>query len=219
MPHIIDRALIRCCRLSALASVRHVVTYKLDRLGRSLTHLAIMIGEFQTRNIGLICTSQGIDTSKPNPVAQLQLGVLMAVAEFEKGAHQRADDGGHCSCSNARKANRPATSFRAKDPSHLKEYSNNTEAPYGRSPERQQLRQARYLAYWHAHVGGLARNMVKCLKKDRLRTAQFPGIARRLPLAQRSTGWLIDAPCLSRQMTQTACQTFSAGPMSGGGQR
>jgi DNA invertase Pin-like site-specific DNA recombinase len=65
-------------------SVRHVVTYKLDRLGRSLTHLAIMVGEFQMRNVGLICTSQGIDTSTPNPVAQLQLGVLMAVAEFER---------------------------------------------------------------------------------------------------------------------------------------
>jgi DNA invertase Pin-like site-specific DNA recombinase len=64
--------------------VRHVVTYKLDRLGRSLTQLAIMVSEFQTRNVGLICTSQGIDTSTPNPVAQLQLGVLMAVAEFER---------------------------------------------------------------------------------------------------------------------------------------
>ena len=64
--------------------VCHVVTYKLDRLGRSLMHLAIMIGELQSRNVGLICTSQGIDTSIPNPVAQLQLGVLMAVAEFER---------------------------------------------------------------------------------------------------------------------------------------
>jgi putative DNA-invertase from lambdoid prophage Rac len=32
----------------------------------------------------MICTSQGIDTSKQNPVGQLQLGVLMAVAEFER---------------------------------------------------------------------------------------------------------------------------------------
>ena len=65
-------------------TVCHVVTYKLDRLGRSLTNLALMIGELQTRSVGLICTSQGIDTSTPNPVAQLQLGVLMAVAEFER---------------------------------------------------------------------------------------------------------------------------------------
>jgi DNA invertase Pin-like site-specific DNA recombinase len=63
--------------------IRHVVTYKLDRLGHSLTHLALMVGEMQSRNVGLICTSQGIATSTPNPVAQLQLGLLMAVAEFE----------------------------------------------------------------------------------------------------------------------------------------
>jgi DNA invertase Pin-like site-specific DNA recombinase len=64
--------------------VHQVVTYKLDRLGRSLTHLAIIVGELQLRNVALICTSQGIDTSKQNPVGQLQLGVLMAVAEFER---------------------------------------------------------------------------------------------------------------------------------------
>ena len=64
--------------------VHQVVTYKLDRLGRSLTHLAIIVGELQSRNVALICTSQGIDTSKNNPVGQLQLGVLMAVAEFER---------------------------------------------------------------------------------------------------------------------------------------
>ena len=64
--------------------VHQVVTYKLDRLGRSLTHLAIIVGELQMRNVALICTSQGIDTSKQNPVGQLQLGVLMAVTEFER---------------------------------------------------------------------------------------------------------------------------------------
>jgi DNA invertase Pin-like site-specific DNA recombinase len=64
--------------------VRRVVTYRLDRLGWSLTHLAIMVSELQARKVGLICTSQGIDTSTPNSVVQLQLGVLMAVAEFKR---------------------------------------------------------------------------------------------------------------------------------------
>ena len=50
--------------------VHQVVTYKLDRLGRSSTHLAIIVGELQMRNVALICTSQGIDTSKQNPVGQ-----------------------------------------------------------------------------------------------------------------------------------------------------
>src|ERR1043165_1808027 len=42
--------------------VQCVITYKLDRLGRSLTHLAMLVGEFQALNVALICTSQGIDT-------------------------------------------------------------------------------------------------------------------------------------------------------------
>ena len=34
--------------------------------------------------VSLVCTSQGIDTSGDNPAGRLQLGVLMAVAEFER---------------------------------------------------------------------------------------------------------------------------------------
>jgi DNA invertase Pin-like site-specific DNA recombinase len=70
--------------LTRSGPVRYVVTYKLDRLGRSLTHLAVIVEELKAKSVGLICTSQGIDTSTPNPVAQFQLGVLMAVAEFER---------------------------------------------------------------------------------------------------------------------------------------
>lgn len=64
--------------------VRVVVVYKLDRLGRSLTHLAMTLAELEANKVGLVCTSQGIDTSANNPVGKLQLGVLMAVAEFER---------------------------------------------------------------------------------------------------------------------------------------
>ncbi len=58
--------------------------YKLDRLGRSLQHLAQLIGEFQTHGTALIATSQGIDTSESNPAGRLQMHVLAAVAEFER---------------------------------------------------------------------------------------------------------------------------------------
>ena len=64
--------------------VQNVVVFKLDRLGRSLSHLAILIGELNAHNVGLICTTQGLDTSQDSAVGRLQLGVLMAVAEFEK---------------------------------------------------------------------------------------------------------------------------------------
>jgi len=71
-------ALVRRGRVEA------VVCFKLDRLGRSLAHLAQLISEFQTNRVALICTSQGIDTSASNPAAQLQLNILCAVAEFER---------------------------------------------------------------------------------------------------------------------------------------
>jgi DNA invertase Pin-like site-specific DNA recombinase len=58
--------------------------YKLDRLGRSLPHLAQIVEELRAHKCALVCTSQGIDTTYNNPAGQLQLGVLMAVAEFER---------------------------------------------------------------------------------------------------------------------------------------
>jgi DNA invertase Pin-like site-specific DNA recombinase len=61
-----------------------VVTFKLDRLARSLCHLAQLIAEFQTHRVALVCPSQNIDTSTANPAAMLQINVLAAVAQFER---------------------------------------------------------------------------------------------------------------------------------------
>lgn len=74
-------------RLMALVragKVERVICYKLDRLGRSLAHLAQIIGEFTSNNVALIVPSQGIDTSANNPAASLQLNILCAVAQFER---------------------------------------------------------------------------------------------------------------------------------------
>lgn len=65
-----------------------VLAYKLDRLGRSLPHLAQLIGEFTANRVALVCPSQGIDTSGSNPASHLQLHILMAVAEFERSIIQ-----------------------------------------------------------------------------------------------------------------------------------
>lgn len=65
-------------------SIKVVVCYKLDRLGRSLLHLAQMIGEFESAGVALVCPSQSIDTRADNPAGRLQMHVLMAVAEFER---------------------------------------------------------------------------------------------------------------------------------------
>jgi putative DNA-invertase from lambdoid prophage Rac len=61
-----------------------VLAFKLDRLGRSLSHLALLIEEFARHRVALVIPSQGIDTSTDNPAARLQIDVLMAVASFER---------------------------------------------------------------------------------------------------------------------------------------
>ena len=61
-----------------------VVCFKLDRLGRSLSHLAALIGEFNAHNVALVVPAQGIDTGGANSAARLQLNILCAVAEFER---------------------------------------------------------------------------------------------------------------------------------------
>jgi DNA invertase Pin-like site-specific DNA recombinase len=52
--------------------------------GRSLQHLAQLIGEFEAHSTALVATSQGIDTSEVIPPVDLQMDVLAAVAEFER---------------------------------------------------------------------------------------------------------------------------------------
>ena len=64
--------------------LERVVTYKLDRLGRSITHLCLLVDEMTRLGIPLICSSQGIDTSGNNPCGKFQLDVLKAVCEFER---------------------------------------------------------------------------------------------------------------------------------------
>jgi putative DNA-invertase from lambdoid prophage Rac len=61
-----------------------LLTFKLDRLARSLSHLAQVLAELQAHRVALICPSQGIDTSNANPAAQLQINILAAVAQFER---------------------------------------------------------------------------------------------------------------------------------------
>jgi DNA invertase Pin-like site-specific DNA recombinase len=56
--------------------VNIVVCAKLDRLGRSLSHLVQLMDEFATHGVALVVPSQGIDTSAKNPLAEMQLGMM-----------------------------------------------------------------------------------------------------------------------------------------------
>src|ERR1051326_5471289 len=87
-----------------------VVCFKLDRLGRSLSHLAQLVTELTAHGVALVCTSQGIDTSNDNPAGRLQLGVLMAVAEFEREIiRERVNAGLRAARARGVKLGRPST--------------------------------------------------------------------------------------------------------------
>ena len=64
--------------------IKVILAYKLDRLGRSLSHLAQLITELDKAGCALIVPGQGIDTSVQNPAGRLVMGILMAIAEFER---------------------------------------------------------------------------------------------------------------------------------------
>jgi DNA invertase Pin-like site-specific DNA recombinase len=93
-----------------------VAVVKLDRLGRSLAHLALTIAELQRAGVALICTSQGIDTSTDNPAGRFQVSVLAAVAEFERGLiAERTREGLRAVRARGVRLGRPPTDGRVAD--------------------------------------------------------------------------------------------------------
>lgn len=67
-----------------LGRIGQIVVFRLDRLRRSLPHLAQIIGELDTNGVGLLVPDPGIDTTISNHAARLQLYVLMAIAELKR---------------------------------------------------------------------------------------------------------------------------------------
>jgi len=73
-------------------------------------------------HVPLVASSQGIDTSNDNPAGRLQLGVLMAVAEFERGIiRERVNAGLAAAKARGVRLGRPATiSARTEEVEKLK---------------------------------------------------------------------------------------------------
>jgi DNA invertase Pin-like site-specific DNA recombinase len=66
--------------------VKGVVCWRLDRLGRNLRHLVLLLDEWQSRGIAFVTLGEGIDTS--TAAGRLVAGVLASIAEFERARTQ-----------------------------------------------------------------------------------------------------------------------------------
>jgi len=62
--------------------VQGVVCWRLDRLGRNLRHLVLLLDDWQARGVTFVTLGEGIDTSTAG--GRLVAGVLGAIAEFER---------------------------------------------------------------------------------------------------------------------------------------
>jgi DNA invertase Pin-like site-specific DNA recombinase len=60
-----------------------VVAWKLDRLGRNLKHLITLLDDLQALGIAFVSLGEGIDAT--TPAGKLQMHILGAMAEFERG--------------------------------------------------------------------------------------------------------------------------------------
>lgn len=66
--------------------VQAVVCWRLDRLGRNLRHLVLLLDEWQARGVAFVTLGEGIDTS--TAAGRLVAGVLGSIAEFERSRCQ-----------------------------------------------------------------------------------------------------------------------------------
>jgi DNA invertase Pin-like site-specific DNA recombinase len=63
-----------------------VICWRLDRLGRNLRHLVLLLDEWQARGVAFVTLGEGIDTS--TAAGRLVAGVLGSIAEFERARIQ-----------------------------------------------------------------------------------------------------------------------------------
>lgn len=59
-----------------------IVVWRLDRLGRNLRHLVMMLDELTALGVGLVSLGESLDTT--TPAGRLQLHVLSAISQFER---------------------------------------------------------------------------------------------------------------------------------------
>ena len=60
-----------------------LICWRLDRLGRNLRHLITLLDELQALGVAFVSLAEGIDAT--TPAGKLQMHILGAIAEFERG--------------------------------------------------------------------------------------------------------------------------------------
>jgi DNA invertase Pin-like site-specific DNA recombinase len=76
-------ALVQLLRDAKRRRLDVVVCWRLDRLGRNLKHLITLLDELQALGVGFVSLAEGIDAT--TPAGKLQMHILGAIAEFERG--------------------------------------------------------------------------------------------------------------------------------------
>jgi putative DNA-invertase from lambdoid prophage Rac len=99
------------------AAARHafdtVLTYKIDRFGRSVLHLAQQLAALERFGVRFMAVTQGIDTDASNPSSRLLLTILAGVAEFERELiRERTSSGLRRAKASGKVLGRPARVFR-----------------------------------------------------------------------------------------------------------
>jgi DNA invertase Pin-like site-specific DNA recombinase len=61
-----------------------VLSVKIDRLARSLSHFAAIISEFDKHKVAMVIPGQGINTHESNAAGRLTANILGSIAEFER---------------------------------------------------------------------------------------------------------------------------------------
>lgn len=77
----LDRPELKAC-LERLKAGDVLIVWKLDRLGRSLSHLIQTVADLQARGVGFKCIAESIDTTSAS--GKLVFHLMGALAEFER---------------------------------------------------------------------------------------------------------------------------------------
>ena len=100
-----DRPSLKAC-LALLNSGDTLVVWKLDRLGRSLSHLLATVSELEGRGVGFRSLTEGMDTTTAQ--GKLFFSVFGALAEFERSLiRERVNAGLAAAAKRGRRGGRP----------------------------------------------------------------------------------------------------------------